>query len=449
MVRENCKYNPDLSTDVDLTIKRAEHAGLKLAIIGRSIALLLLGLWLVFSRLNNNPDTAANFALLVGTFFILGLMHFRIIGTRLDRFWIKYLFVTLDIGIVSGLIATQPLFDTADLPAVMIFRSSMLSFYFVILGVSAVSFSPTLVLWSGFIGAAGYLSAYAAAVLQDGYVMDWADLPSNPTSQNVIDVVLNPSFGGTGSRIQEGIILVVVALLIAIVMHRAQNTLRDKISAERDRQSITGIFGRFVPEPIVDAMIADQGLLEPIEREATILFTDIVGFTNLTERLGPKKTVEILNSYFDEMTGIVTDHGGIVASFHGDAILAIFNVPLENPDHADLALKAAQEMLARVGAQSFVGEKLSIRIGINSGSVIAGNVGGGGRQSYTVYGDAVNLAARLEALAKEQGVSLLVSEYSVKKLADQSKLVSVGSTAVRGQSKHVDIYTWGPGLDAN
>ncbi len=439
MRRENSDFNPDLSADVDLTIKRAEHAGLKLAIIGRSIALVLLGLWLVLSRLNNNPEAAGNFALLVGTFFVLGLMHFWIIGTRLDRFWVKYLFVTLDVSIISVLLATQPLFSTADLPAVMIFRSSMLSFYFVILGVAAFSFSPRLVLWSGFIGASGYLSAYAAAVYQDGYILDWADLPSNPSAQNVIDVVLNPAFGGTGSRIQESIILVVVALLIAIVMHRAQNTLREKITAERDRQSITGIFGRFVPEPIVDAMITDQGLLEPIEREATIIFTDIVGFTNLTERLGPKKTVEILNSYFDEMTGIVTDHSGIVATFHGDAILAIFNVPLENPDHADHALQAAQEMLSRVSEKSFAGEKVSIRIGINSGSVIAGNVGGGGRQSYTVYGDAVNLAARLEALAKEKGVSLLVSEHTVAKLGTHH-LCSKGQTTVRGQTEPLEIY---------
>ncbi|WP_419904716.1 adenylate/guanylate cyclase domain-containing protein [Kiloniella sp.] len=439
MPREGCNYNPDLSTDLDLTIRRAEHAGLKLAIIGRSIALVLLGLWLVLSRLNSNPDTATNFALLIGTFFILGLMHFWIIGTRYDRFWVKYLFVTLDIGIVSGLIATQPLFATADLPAVMIFRSSMLSYYFVILGVAAFSFSPRLVLWSGFIGASGYLSAYAAVVHRDGFILDWGDLPSNPTAQNVMDVVLNPAFGGTGSRIQESIILVVVALLIAIVMHRAQATLRDKISAERDRQSITGIFGRFVPEPIVDAMITDQGLLEPIEREATILFTDIVGFTNLTERLGPKKTVEILNSYFDEMTGIVNDHSGIVATFHGDAILAIFNVPLENPDHADHALQAGQEMLRRVADKSFAGEKLSIRIGINSGSVIAGNVGGGGRQSYTVYGDAVNLAARLEALAKEKGMTLLVSEHTIAKLGTHD-LISKGQTSVRGQAEPLEIF---------
>uniref|UniRef100_UPI0026174627 adenylate/guanylate cyclase domain-containing protein n=1 Tax=uncultured Kiloniella sp. TaxID=1133091 RepID=UPI0026174627 len=223
------------------------------------------------------------------------------------------------------------------------------------------------------------------------------------------------------------------------VMKRAQSTLRDKLTAERDRQSITNIFGRFVPEPIVEAMINDQGLLAPLEREATILFADVVGFTSLTERLGPTKTVNVLNSYFDEMTDIIMENGGIVATFHGDAILAIFNVPLEDTKHAEHALKAAQAMLSRVKQGSFADETLSIRIGINTGSVVAGNVGGGGRQSYTVYGDAVNLAARLEALAKEKNQSLLVSGHTHAKLGTSS-LSLHGEATIRGQTQPVKYY---------
>ncbi|WP_120497519.1 adenylate/guanylate cyclase domain-containing protein [Kiloniella sp. EL199] len=431
-------HTPDLTSDLDQTFNQAQSAGLKLAIAGRTISLLILGAWLVLSRLAL-PSVSLRFGILVLLLIALGLIHYRIIGTRWDRFWVKYLFVTIDVVILSGLIATQPLYQTADLPQVMIFRSPLLTYYFIIVAVVAFSFSPRLVLWAGGIGAAGWLGAYAWVVRQDGGVLDWGDIPSNPTAQDAISVVLNPSFGGTGSRIQEAIILVVVSVLIAIVMKRAQNTLRDKLTAERDRQSITGIFGRFVPETIVKAMINDQGLLAPLEREATILFADVVGFTNLTERLGPVKIVDVLNSYFDEMTGIIMENGGIVATFHGDAILAIFNVPLEDPDHAEHALKAAQAMLLCVEEDRFAEEKLSIRIGINTGSVVAGNVGGGGRQSYTVYGDAVNLAARLEALAKEKGQSLLISGHTHKKLP-QKRLHLLGETTVRGQSQPVEFY---------
>ncbi|WP_085908943.1 adenylate/guanylate cyclase domain-containing protein [Kiloniella majae] len=436
-------HNPDLASDLDQTFNQAQSAGLKLAIAGRTIALLILGIWLVLSRLAL-PDVSLKFGILVLLLISLGLVHYRIIGTRWDKFWVKYLFVAIDVAILSILIATQPLYQTADLPQVMIFRSPLLTYYFIILAVAAFSFSTRLVLWAGGIGAAGWLSAYAWVVHKDGDVLDWGHVPSNPTAEDAIKVILDPTFGGTGSRIQEAIILVVVAVLIAIVMKRAQNTLRDKLMAERDRQSITGIFGRFVPEPIVEAMINDQGLLAPLEREATILFADVVGFTSLTERLGPTKTVDVLNSYFDEMTNVIMENGGIVATFHGDAILAIFNVPLEDNKHADHALNAAQAMLLGVDEDYFAGEKLSIRIGINTGSVVAGNVGGGGRQSYTVYGDAVNLAARLEALAKEKGQSLLVSGHTYTKLAPSKSamqnLCLHGETTVRGQTQPVEFY---------
>ncbi|WP_053005732.1 adenylate/guanylate cyclase domain-containing protein [Kiloniella spongiae] len=432
------RYTPDLVSDLDQTFNHAQSAGLKLAIVGRSVSLLILGIWLVLSRLAL-PGVSLKFSILIMVLISLGLVHHWIIGTRWDKFWVKYLFVAIDVSILSILIATQPLYQTADLPQVMIFRSPLLTYYFIIVAVVAFSFSPRLVLWAGGIGAAGWLSAYAWVVQQDGGVLDWGDVPANPTAEDAISVILDPAFGATGSRIQEAIILVVVSVLIAIVMKRAQNTLRDKLAAERDRQSITGIFGRFVPEPIVEAMINDQGLLAPLEREATILFADVVGFTSLTERLGPAKTVDVLNRYFDEMTDIIMENNGIVATFHGDAILAIFNVPLEDPKHAEHALNAAQAMLKRVEQDGFAGEKLSIRIGINTGSVVAGNVGGGGRQSYTVYGDAVNLAARLEALAKEKRQPLLVSGHTHTKLTAPN-LCLHGETTVRGQTQPVEFY---------
>ena len=115
---------------------------------------------------------------------------------------------------------------------------------------------------------------------------------------------------------------------------------------------------------------------------------------------------------------------------------------MEDTKHAEHALKAAQAMLSRVEQGSFADETLSIRIGINTGSVVAGNVGGGGRQSYTVYGDAVNLAARLEALAKEKNKSLLVSGHTHAKLPEKTLLLQ-GETTVRGQTQPVEFYGMG------
>lgn len=419
---------------------RAEQSGLRLAIIGRTVALVMLGAWLVGTRARD-PGRALDYLLLLSAFAGLGLAHYWLIGTRFDKRWLKYVFITLDIAIVSVVVATQPLYETAaDLPAVMTFRAPVFPFYFVILGVAAFSFSPGMVLWTGIAGALGWLGAFLhAAGGVDGSI-NWRAIPPDPTADDVMAVVLHPNFGGLSGHLQEAILLVVVAVLIALVMWRARTTLRRQLEAERDRATLSGIFGRFVPQTIVNAMISGRGALAPVEREATVLFADIAGFTGMTERAGAVRTVEILNAYFDEVTRIIGARNGIVTQFQGDAVLATFNVPVEDAGHAGNAFEAARAILACVAGREFAGERIRVRIGINTGSLVAGNVGGGGRQSYTVHGDAVNLAARLEALCKEHGTSLLLSATTAKALPG-AKLIAVGDIAVRGLAEPVTVFS--------
>jgi class 3 adenylate cyclase len=426
---------------------RAEQSGLKLAIIGRIAALVLMGIWLIATRAED-PKRALGYLLVLSLFAILGLAHYALIGTRFDRPWVKYVFITLDVGIVSALVATQPLFPSApDLPAVMTFRGSTFPFYFVILGVAAFSLSPAMVAWTGTAGALGWLLAFwHSASTVDG-VTNWGDIPNNPTAEQIMAIVLDPKFGGLGGRIQEAVLLTVVAFLIAVVIGRARSTLKRQLEAERDRATLSGIFGRFVPQSIVNSMIAGRGALAPVEREATVLFADIAGFTAMVQRLGAARTVEILNAYFDEVTGIIGAHNGIVTQFQGDGVLATFNVPVEDPNHARNAFLAAEEILACVACREYAGERVRVRIGLNTGPLVAGNVGGGGRQSYTVHGDAVNLAARLEALCKEHGTSLLLSAATARALPDAG-LAAVGAIAVRGLSEPVAVYSISRGAAA-
>ena len=272
---------------------RAEQSGLKLASIGRIAALALLAVWLISTRADD-PTRALGYVLVLSLFAILGLAHYALIGTRFDTRWVKYVFITLDIAVVSALVATQPLFPSApDLPAVMTFRGSVFPFYFVILGVAAFSFSPAMVMWTGIVGALGWLAAFWHVASKVDGVRNWSEIPSNPTAEQIMVVVLDPRFGGLGGRIQEAVLLAVVALLIAVVMWRARTTLKRQLEAERDRATLSGIFGRFVPQAIVDAMVAGRGALAPVEREATVLFADIAGFTAMTQRLGAARTVEI------------------------------------------------------------------------------------------------------------------------------------------------------------
>ena len=212
------------------------------------------------------------------------------------------------------------------------------------------------------------------------------------------------------------------------------------VNGLRERELIRDTLGRFVPEEVARSLLAGGGDLEVQQSEATILFCDIEAFTRLTETLGPVKIVEVLNAFFSRMVEILEQHGGVVTQFQGDAILATFNVPVADDEHARNAVLAAQDMLTSVAGSEFAGEPLNIRIGINSGKVVAGAIGAKGRLNYTVHGDAVNLAARLEAMNKEYGTRLLMSESAVAHLSED-ELKLIGETTARGQTRSIKLYT--------
>ncbi len=203
---------------------------------------------------------------------------------------------------------------------------------------------------------------------------------------------------------------------------------------------IREIFGKYVPESVAKQIVASKGVLEPKQLTATILFSDIENFTGTAESIPPKQVVQMLNEYFPAVIEPITRYGGVVNQFQGDAMLVTFNVPIEDSQHAENAVKAALEIQEVLKGQTFAGIELRTRIGINTGEVIAGNVGAGDRINYTVYGDAVNLAARLEQLNKERGTLILMSESTVDLLSDKSAVEPLGEVEIRGKNHLVRIF---------
>ncbi len=421
------------------TFRQAEQAGLRIAIKGRTIALLLLGTFLVLSR-SANPEHAFELGLGIAGFTALGLLHFALIGSRFDRPWVKYAFVVFDIAVLSMLMATQPLFETTEVPQVITFRNAAFPFYFLILSVAAFSFSPGLVIWTGVVGVVGWLSAFAWAIHDMPVRLEWRDIGPSPTTEHFLSTFLNPNFVGTGSRVQESIAYLLVAILIAIVMWRARDTVRRQWELDQERRNVSEIFGQYVPKAIADTLINDRGLLEPVEDTATVLFIDVAGFTKMTEANGPSSVVGVLNAFFDEATAIITRYDGVVTQFIGDAIMATFNLPVRDPEHAANAVRAAQDIIDLATKRTFEGERLIIRAGVATGPVIAGSVGGGGRQNYSLYGDTVNLAARLEALNKEYGTRILLDKATVDRLSDLPTR-EIGLVDVRGFSEQAAVFT--------
>jgi adenylate cyclase len=219
----------------------------------------------------------------------------------------------------------------------------------------------------------------------------------------------------------------------------ANTSFNRMVEGLRERDMIRKLFGRYVPETIAASLVADQGGLQPQQSTATVLFSDLAGFTAMSEQLEPPAIVEVLNSYFSAMVEIIESHGGVVTQFQGDAILAIYNVPLADPDHAQKAVKTAIDMQRAVSAQTFAGHRLSCRIGINTGEVVAGSVGATGRLSYTVHGDAVNLAARLEQLNKQHKTQTLVSGATAE-LVKGVDFRPMGKVEIRGKEEPVLLF---------
>ena len=180
--------------------------------------------------------------------------------------------------------------------------------------------------------------------------------------------------------------------------------------------------------------------MEPTRTQATILYSDIENFTGIAESLSPDQVFQMLNEFFPTVIEPIMRYSGVVNQFQGDAMLVTFNVPLEDPLHAEHAVQAAYEMATAIQDKTFAGIPLRIRVGINTGQVVAGNVGSGNRISYTVHGDAVNLAARLEQLNKRYGTQVLVSGSTLEQLSVNYPLEAIGETLVRGKREVVRVF---------
>ena len=212
---------------------------------------------------------------------------------------------------------------------------------------------------------------------------------------------------------------------------------------ERARAEVAEVFGRFVPQEVVETLSNSDGVLPPSEREATVMFVDIEGFTTLSEAMTPHDLVELLDAFFDEVGATAARHRGVCISLIGDAALVAFNAPLENPDHAASGVACARDLLARTQGQTFAGRNLSIRIGLSTGQVAAGTVGGQGRRSFTLYGDTVNQAQRLEQLNKERETRCLMSEDTWAAAGNPSDAFAAGRVTLKGRSGESAIYALG------
>ncbi len=203
--------------------------------------------------------------------------------------------------------------------------------------------------------------------------------------------------------------------------------------AERER--IRQALGTYVDPDVAERILAEGVQLEGEEVDVTVMFLDVRGFTAFAERTPAPQVVATINALFEDVIPIVHAHGGRVDKFVGDGLLAVFGAPRRLEHHADAGLAAAREI-----AQAAVSSPLDIGLGLNSGTVVAGNVGGAGRLEFSVIGDTVNVAARVESATRTTGDTILLSEHTRARLHDVPELVERTGLTLKGKSDPVRVF---------
>ena len=259
--------------------------------------------------------------------------------------------------------------------------------------------------------------------------------------------IVGHSVGAFAAFNEAALHVPIIAPTLAIAFALTGSSAYVSLVEGKDKRMIRRAFGQYVAPAIVDRLVADPASLRlgGEKRHVSILFSDLAGFTTLSEKTDPERLLTFLNEYLNEMTNLVLEEGGTLDKYIGDAVMALFGAPTSQSDHALRACRTALRMQRRLvelnhawAAQGW--NQLHLRIGINSGTPVVGNIGGEKRFDYTALGDAVNLAARLEPACKSYEIGIMISEPTRAAAGDEIVAREIDLLAVYGRHEPMRVY---------
>jgi len=364
----------------------------------------------------------------LGAYLLFTLLRLYLSYKNQLSFGFLLISIVVDMALLFGLIWSFHI--QYEQPASFYLKAPTLLYVFIFIALRALRFEPGFVIFAGITAAAGWLFMSYYAVSKTGMEFITRDYVEYLTSNKIL----------IGAEWDKVISIVVVTAILAAVITRGQRLLKEAAQSNVAAEDLS----RFVPDVIAEEIKhhshePDLGRTET--GECSILFIDLEAFTSISEKMSPQQLVMTLNSYFAVAAQPIHKYGGIINQFQGDAILASFNIPKQNPEHAENAIKAGLEILQTLKVTDFSGVKLNVRIGINTGEVTGGLVGIPERLHYTVHSDDVNIASRLEQLNKEFNTRLLLSEKTKLSAGNVFEYSLVTEHSLRGRSKPMNIYT--------
>jgi adenylate cyclase len=259
----------------------------------------------------------------------------------------------------------------------------------------------------------------------------------------VPDSTIEPILSGSAHHIMKGFLLLLTGVVTGLVTLQIKKRVVSSFETIEERNRISRTFGEYVSPAVMNTLLTLKADLKSENKRVCVMFLDIRDFTHFAEKRSPEEVVDYLESLFEFMIEIVNRHHGIINKFLGDGFMAVFGAPL--PDERDCAnaFEAAQEILARVDQEITDGRILPTRVGIglHAGEAVTGSIGSALRREYTVIGDVVNLAARIEKLNKQFGSQLLISESVWQAVSeDFDGVVPMGQVQVKGREEAVQVY---------
>ena len=418
-------------------LERNKREGMDLAVKARIIALSITGLLLVY--LNPNWDVLWYQGLLA-CLVLVGLAQRRVGRVGQSRAELVLLFADL-LLMTLALLVPNPL-SQAQVPTALIYQFDGFQYFYVILAAGVLSYSWrtivaignwTMILWM--LGAVCvWWFGWQDPRVSEGAAMMFPDIPD-------LQVQLDPNLVHWDLRIQEVVVFLLVAGILAVTVRRYQNLVLDSAEMARERANLSRYFS---PTVVDELSQKDEPLGQVRTHDAAILFVDIVGFTTYADGRAPQEVIDTLRIFHREMEGEVFAHGGTLDKYLGDGLMASFGTPLPKPDDAERALACVRAMVHRMQALNADRQDAGLpgidaRFGLHYGQVVLGDIGAN-RLEFAVLGDTVNLASRLEALTRSLDVQVVASDAIVAAAGGEADWQRGPDQTVRGVAQPVPIW---------
>jgi adenylate cyclase len=409
-----------------ILVSERERASFQ-ALIGVAL-LVIVGLVNAVHVATENTLPALNAALLVVATLIVYECAMRQLFNRYLRQdrqlpqLVRYLNVAIETSFPTILLAAFAQVMRADVA----FTSAAVLGYFFFIILSALSLDFRLSVFAGIVAAAGYVAL--TLTFRDQLPFGTDDSP-----ERRLAYIMRP------------VLLLLAGVTAGLVAARIRSGILKSLHTAEERRRIVQMFGQHVSPAVVNQLLAQPKGLQTELRDVCILVLDIRNFTTFAESTAPDSIVTYLNQLWGKAVGVVNRHHGVVNKFLGDGFMAVFGAPLVMGNHCQNAISAARELVAEIKRATDAGEIPPTRIGIglHSGEALVGNIGSTERREYTVIGDVVNVAFRIEQLNKELNSSFLVSESVQETVGELEGVESSVSLPIRGRTAPVRIYKLG------